>query len=690
MDRHGSADLEGRALALAGVGFALLDLHARTLEADRTAQQRFCLQPHAGFDNVLGQVDQRSRELLRALVLQHELPTPPHEVRLTCADGTLRVARVAIQHLHGGRALMTLTDITSEALERDQAAQQIEDLWYTVELNPQLPWTGDVTGRITSCTDRWLSLTGLTFDEAMGYTGWEKTCHPEDISKIQAAVASSMASGEAMDVRFRARIRTGEFRWMRAQAFPRRNADGEVIKWYGYTEDIHELVLVERSMQFQARHDALTGLPNRASFNAKLDEFVANGGGLRQVGLLLLDVDNFKDVNDVLGHDAGDKLLIAFSRSLGRALPPGAFLARIGGDEFAVLVSGLFAPAELEQLCDTLFAALRQPVDLDGRMVEYRCSVGGACYPNHGQSPTELFKNADIALYEAKAHGRGRFVLFDPAMKQLTQRRVAMVNLGREAIEHRQVLPFYQVQVDLSTGRPIGFEALLRRRDSKGRIALPASIEAAFGDAEVAEALGDAMLDAVLQDITDAGDRGIDLGTVAINFSTAEFRSDSFVDRLVGKMARARVRFDQIAIEVTESVFLGRQAEKASQTIVELDRLGFAIALDDFGTGYASLLHLRQLPVDMLKIDMSFIRNILANADDRAIVGAIINLGQSLGLDVLAEGIESADQLALLRALNLRFGQGYLFSRPMPIADACALMGGAADGSLAPSIARLG
>ncbi|MGV3478883.1 MAG: putative bifunctional diguanylate cyclase/phosphodiesterase [Sphingobium sp.] len=557
--------------------------------------------------------------------------------------------------------------IESLEIERDH-------LRHTVELNPQLPWLADANGNIIAFTERYEKFTGRTQEELVG-GGWELVVHPDDLEVTRDRTIHSVMTGTVLDVRCRVRTAAGAYRWMRATAYPLRDDNGKVIRWFGYSEDIDDHVLIEQQIRWTAEHDALTRLPNRMVFNRQLERIIReeNKLGLK-VAILLADVDNFKDVNDVLGHDAGDSLLMAFGDLIGRVLPEKALLSRIGGDEFAIILPFDGPLSELHDVSTTIFEALRDPVTVNGQSVECRVSIGASIFPFHGQSPTELFKNADIALYQAKARGRGQMTIFSLDMKQETQRRVAMINLGRKAVETDSIIPYYQMQVSLDGNRPIGFEALLRRKDRQGRICAPSSIAAAFEDAGVAEAIGDAMLRAVLKDMVRAKQQGTDLGTVSVNFSTAEFRSTTFVDRLTNRISDAGISFSEVMIEVTEGVFLGRQVDTVSETIRTLDRLGFKIALDDFGTGYASLVHLRQLPVDTLKIDQSFIRTLAESKDDLAIVTAIINLGASLDINIIAEGIETEVQLGILRDLGLKYGQGYLFAHPVPIEEACALV----------------
>jgi diguanylate cyclase (GGDEF)-like protein len=486
---------------------------------------------------------------------------------------------------------------------------------------------------------------------------------------MQATVGAAMLAGAPHDVRCRFKMADGSYRWMRSRAFPRRDDDGNIVRWYGYTEDIHELVLKEIETRWAAEHDPLTGLPNRALFNQRLDELTNRAAeGLGRLGLVMLDLDHFKDVNDILGHHAGDKLLGEFAKVLRETITVEATVSRLGGDEFAILLPGINGPETVQALVDEIFTALKTPLRLNGREFDCRASAGSAIFPIHATNASELFKHADIALYEAKNAGRGRYLSFEPAMRSKMQRRVAMINIGREAVENKRLLPYYQPQVSMQTGEIIGFEALLRRRDRTGQICLPGTIAEAFNDYEVAEAIGIAMLDMIVADMVDWRARGLEFGKMSINASAAEFRNRDFLNRLIDHVDGAGIPRDRLVIEVTEGVFVGRSAPLAGEMIAELKQAGFGISLDDFGTGYASLTHLREIPFDALKIDRSFIKDLFGNSgnDSAAIVSAVIKLAQGLGKTVVAEGIETDAQAAFLREHGCWAGQGYLFGRPAP------------------------
>jgi diguanylate cyclase (GGDEF)-like protein/PAS domain S-box-containing protein len=669
------ADLAAVGLTLAGIGLLHID-PVGIVTTDAAASAMLPRLPHGATATTLLRLvappDRRD-----ALDFARRDGHAEVELALTGSDETAQHVRVRMQQMHGHCAtgpcvVLTLTDTTRDRRTLDALRQSEEHLRHTVEFNPQLPWVADPAGNIIDLTDRWLAATGMTREQAMG-GGWLPFTHPDDLDRVQGCIVHALTSGEPFDVR--TRLKVGEdYRWMRAQGYPLRDADGAVVRWYGYTEDIHEQVLAEERIRWDAEHDTLTGLHNRAMFNHALDEALRHGlQSLRRVGVLLLDIDHFKEVNDLLGHHAGDLLLQRYADQLRQTLPPEATIARLGGDEFAILFPHVTDRAELTRWGNDILR-LREPLLAAARSIDCRASIGAAIFPDHGRLCSELLRHADIALYAAKESGRGRLLMFEWAMQEEVRRRVAMVNRARTAVEGGDILAYYQPKICLRTGALTGFEALLRWRDSTGRVQAPATIMAAFEECEVADLLGGAMLDHVVGDLTRWKAMGLQCGSVAINAAPAEFRQTGFAERLMARVAAAGLTADEIEVEVTEGVFLGGGADHAKRAITTLHEAGHRIVLDDFGTGFASLSHLRQLPVDTLKIDRSFIASITEAAGDAAIVSAIVNLGHTLDIKVVAEGIETEAQAEMLRGFGCGLAQGYLFGRPTPAQDIPALI----------------
>jgi diguanylate cyclase (GGDEF)-like protein len=429
-----------------------------------------------------------------------------------------------------------------------------------------------------------------------------------------------------------------------------------------------ELANAEANAAHLAFHDSLTGLPNRALFQRRLDELTSGEDTPIGFALALLDVDEFKLTNDTLGHDAGDAVLLTFADRLKSAIRSDDLVARLGGDEFALLLMGMGGPDELETFSHKLLEHLREPFDHQGKLIHCNASIGASSCGSP-DSAHNMLKHADLALYEAKGSGRGAYRLYDPEMWSDMLLRREMLSVAEAALKGDFIRPHYQPKVDLRTGAIIGFEALLRcclpDQPAKG----PECIAAAFEDSALAVKLSDRMIDGVIEDIRAWRAAGLPFGHVAINAALAELRRGDFAERLLTKLERAGIPPECIQVEVTESVLLGRSIDHVERTFNELADKGIKLALDDFGTGFASLTHLKRFPIEIIKIDRSFVRNLQIDAEDGAIVDALIGLGKALKIEVVAEGIETSAQRDFLCALGCAVGQGFLFGAASPASE---------------------
>jgi diguanylate cyclase (GGDEF)-like protein len=437
---------------------------------------------------------------------------------------------------------------------------------------------------------------------------------------------------------------------------------GEAVQVIGIIRDVSEEKRTLDRLAHAANHDFLTGLPNRRYLQQRIEAALARNA---RGGLLILDIDGFKDLNDTSGHDVGDMLLQDFSRHLYEEA--GGFVGRLGGDEFAVLFEGTDA-MRTEYLARAALAAVSGPVAVFGRTITIHVSGGLALFPRDGRHVPELMKSADLALYEAKKRGRDILTNYTPELRAEVDRRHAICKEVREALPEKQFVPFYQPKVRLKDGRVAGFEALLRWNHPSG-IRSPAALLPALADPGLSRALCGAMLDRILLDVARWQAKGVPFGRIAFNASSSEFGDFDLAEHLFRRLKAMGIATSRLGVEVTETVFLNGAVDSIRTTLEKLQAGGIEVALDDFGTGFASLTHLREFPVDTIKIDQSFIRGLTSDAGSRAITSSVLSLGRSLGKTVVAEGVETAEQALMLKAAGCDQVQGYRFARPMPASD---------------------
>lgn len=450
-------------------------------------------------------------------------------------------------------------------------------------------------------------------------------------------------------------ILTGVLWHNRKQVSKRQQAEAAQLKW-------------------ASEHDALTNLPNRRSFQSRLQaatiRAMSQGTSLT---LFLIDLDHFKHVNDSLGHGAGDELLKGLGERLIKSVRPCDFVARVGGDEFAVILERVEGEPEALARSNEVLEKLLPAVQVAGQMVRPGASIGVAVLPEHADSAGNLFKAADTALFAIKDQGRGGTKLFHREMLDDAERAASQLNAARTAITDDSVVPYYQPKVDLMTGAVVGFEALLRC-GSRSTLQSPAAMEEAFKDYELSTKLGDLMQHQVARNVSSWLNNGYDVGVISINASPAEFLRGDYADRLLSVLELYNVPTAAMEVEVTEQVFMGRSAEFVASALLTLREAGVRLALDDFGTGYSSLSHLRDLSIHTVKIDRSFVELVTDNEETAAIVSAIVSLSRTLKLHVIAEGIEKPAQADLLRSLGCPYGQGYLFGGAISGEDVAGML----------------
>lgn len=437
--------------------------------------------------------------------------------------------------------------------------------------------------------------------------------------------------------------------------------------WLLSCEDVTEQHNAQSQIAFMARHDALTRLPNRSLFAERIEQAVAQAGRGAGFAVFCIDLDNFKQINDTLGHPVGDGLLCAVAERLSACIREIDTVARLGGDEFAIIQSGTQTAEEAERLARRIVDCVGAAYELNGHRIIAGCSIGISLAPGDGTTREKLLKNADMALYRSKMDGRGTWRFFEPVMDENLQSRRALELDLREAMERDEFALHYQPIYDLRTDRISGFEALLRWRHPDRGLVPPDQFIPIAEEIGLITPLGEWVLKRACEQ---AAGWPSEL-KIAVNVSAMQFRDPRLADVIANALHAARLAPERLELEITESVLLGNSAETIA-TLHKLKSRGVRIALDDFGTGYSSLSYLRSFPFDKIKIDQSFVRDATATKGSKLIVRAITSLGRSLGMTTTAEGVETIEQLKQVKAEGCNEAQGFLFSRPVPETELAA------------------
>ena len=440
--------------------------------------------------------------------------------------------------------------------------------------------------------------------------------------------------------------------------------------WVATHEDITERLAAEERIKHLAHYDALTGLPNRVTFYERLETVLSRQRRSETIGVLSLDLDRFKNVNDTLGHPVGDQLLKAAADRMRSCVRSEDLVARLGGDEFAIVQGSSTQSSDLSALATRLIEVVGAPYDLDGHQVIVGTSVGIAVAPTDSNKPDQLMKNADLALYRAKANGGGAFRFFEAEMDARMQARHALELDLRKAVVNGEFELFYQPVIDVKTGQINSFEALIRWHHPERGMIAPLEFIPVAEETGLIVQIGEWVLRRACSEAV----RWPKHITIAVNLLPAQFKSRNLVPMVINALAASGLPATRLELEITELVLV-QENEGAFATLHQLRDLGIKIAMDDFGTGYSSLGYLRSFPFDKIKIDQSFIRDLPGKLESLAIVRAVVGLSSSLGITTIAEGVETKEQLASVTAEGCNEFQGYLISWPKPAADVERLLG---------------
>ena len=594
-------------------------------------------------------------------------------LRAPRGDGSTFAAEATVaDYGDEGRTWYTvfLRDVTERAEAERRAVESEARYRSLVEHLPGVVYTSGV-GRwapFEYASPQLSALLGYRPEEWVGIPGmWEEHIHPDDLRRVLSDNAADLdVAGRARpDREYRMRRRDGREIWVLDHSVLEPDPSRAPRRWHGYLTDITERKRLEAELVRLAFHDPLTGLANRALLNDRVAHALARinrESGL--VAMLLIDLDDFKRINDAHGHEVGDRLLVAVARRLREALRSGATIARLGGDEFAILAEGVADEAAAAAIAQRLIAAFDEPFKLEGLQLGVRVSVGVAVDITRQRTPAWLLRAADLAMYEAKGLGKGRWRLYDPQTHLASARRVVLEGELRRAVERRQFLLYYQPVRDFRTGEIVGSEALLRWNHPKRGIVGPTEIIPTLEATGLIGDVGRWVMDEVCRQAAEWTTTLPSIRWTAVNVSAAQLRGDAFLQFVRASIERYGLDAGRLSIEITESLALDDSADTAG-LLHRLRDMGARIAVDDFGTGYSSLAYLRNLPIDRIKIDRSFVDGVGTDPEATAVARVIVELARSLRLSTVAEGIEHEAQAAALAEMGCDMGQGFLLARPL-------------------------
>ena len=594
------------------------------------------------------------------------MPLAAAPVYLTFRSYRIYLDRISSEQRHREEVLR-LHNKTVEALGAAKASEQRYALAAAGSLGGLWDW--DLAANTFYCSERWKLCSGIDATAPIASVeDWFAHVEPDDLVTLKKGLERHLARETPhFEHEYRVRHSDGGVRWMLCRGIAVHDDEGRPVRMAGSQSDITDRRRFQDQLAHAALHDKLTGIANRALFTDLLDRALAQSrrSPRQPFAVLFIDIDHFKLVNDSLGHLVGDQFLVAMTRRFQEHLRPGDVMARLGGDEFAILVYNISGSDEVTAIADRLHEVLSAPFSLQGREIFTSASIGIAMSGTNHASADELLRDADTAMYRAKTAGRSRSKLFDPSMHASAMQRLTLETDLRHAVERREFAVHYQPIVDLQSFEVCGFEALARWRRADGGMTEPSEfIPIAEETGLIAPLSFMVMREACLQVAQWQREFSRPL-TLTVNISTMLFDAPTLVDEVRRAIAESGLLEGTLRLEITES-FLVSDSDAVSRRLDELRSIPVELYLDDFGTGFSSLSYLHRYRLDALKIDQSFISRIGGLHNDSPIVRSIVTLARELGMGVIAEGVETAQQAQQLMALDCPHAQGYLFSEPLP------------------------
>ena len=551
--------------------------------------------------------------------------------------------------------------VANDITDLQEVEAQMHILSSALEQTADMVLITDVHGIIEYINPAFETTTGYSRDDVIGNKPNLLHSGKHDTQFYQRLWETILRGDVFNDVFINAR-KDGSIYYEEKTITPIRNQQNEITHFVSTGKDISERMRVQERLHYMAHHDALTKLPNRTLFMDRLRQAMARAHWhKRLIAVMFLDLDRFKTINDSLGHHIGDQLLVQLTQRLSSGVRAGDTIARFGGDEFAVLLDDIASEKDISQLAKKVLDTMIPAFVIQGREFFMTASIGVSIFPNDGEEPETLLRNADVAMYRAKDLGRNNYQFYSNEMSARAFERLTLENSLRHALKRMEFSLLYQPQIEVKTRRIVGVEALLRWQHPELGLILPSDFVPLLEESGLIVEVGDWVLQTALEQATLWHSAGYDFLKVSINLSGRQFNNPDFIPSLQATVQQAGLNPQKIELELTESMLM-RNASKTINALTTLHQLGINIAVDDFGTGYSSLNYLRRFPITTLKIDRSFIRDVIEDSDDRAITTAIIVMAQSLNLVVIAEGVETEAQTIFLQSLDCHQIQGNVFS----------------------------
>ena len=574
------------------------------------------------------------------------------------------------------RSVGTIRDITDEVVREQKllaAQSEARELQayneYVVENSPIFIVGLAPSGEIKHINKTGCILSGYQSHELIGKNFWQVLFQDEHAAEVSKVRRLQLENKAIADHEIKIHCKDGQERIISWSAIDSPINTGSVSEIIGVGVDITDLKQSQQELEQLVHHDSLTGLPNRFNLSVRLEIAIEAAAKGKSTGALIcIDLDRFKNINDSNGHSCGDELLKAVGNRLTHCMRHEDVVARLSGDEFAILIQDIGNPLNVNRVVDKIKSAFDARFMFDAHEFDLRASIGVSLFPRDGATVEELFKNADIAMHNAKELGGNIEAFYTPELNDTTTRRIWIEKNLRNALEKHELQLYYQPQVSLIDGRLVGAESLLRWIHPEEGFISPGEFIPIAEDTGLIIEIGDWVLRQACQQAKSWLSSGLDVGHLAVNIAGPQITRGNLLSSCKQALKESGIPHSMIELEVTEG-FIMNDSENSIDVLYQLRDLGVPMSIDDFGTGYSSLSYLKQLPIGRIKVDQSFVRGIPEDKDDVAITKSIVSLGQNLGLNVIAEGVETAEQRDFLLDIGCEFGQGYFYYKPMPASD---------------------